>query len=239
MFSRILTALCGALALGVAVQASAATGPVYPPPGGVTFSTNGVSPRQSGRVATYQNFDLSATDELYFALTATGLAMDGAINEPGEAMTFNAALSNLANGIVVFSGATQVNSFGSDLTVYNLLTLSFADLATNNPLALILDPTIATNPLLSVAGGFTMSGGFTSSWTAVGGYSASQTFFDAVQGKSQAFPQLVTDFGGGFYFTEVSAVPEPGTWGMMLLGFGVIGFAVRRSRKQVLLRQIA
>lgn len=29
----------------------------------------------------------------------------------------------------------------------------------------------------------------------------------------------------------VQAVPEPKTWGMMLLGFGAIGFAMRRSRK--------
>ena len=27
-------------------------------------------------------------------------------------------------------------------------------------------------------------------------------------------------------------VPEPGTWAMMLLGFGGIGFAMRRGRKQ-------
>ena len=28
------------------------------------------------------------------------------------------------------------------------------------------------------------------------------------------------------------AVPEPATWAMMLLGFGGIGFAMRRGRKQ-------
>ena len=31
---------------------------------------------------------------------------------------------------------------------------------------------------------------------------------------------------------DISAVPEPGTWAFMLLGFGVMGFSVRRSRKQ-------
>ncbi len=30
---------------------------------------------------------------------------------------------------------------------------------------------------------------------------------------------------------ELSAVPEPGTWAMMLLGFGAIGFSIRRSRR--------
>jgi hypothetical protein len=30
---------------------------------------------------------------------------------------------------------------------------------------------------------------------------------------------------------EIAAVPEPATWGMMLVGFGGIGFAMRRARK--------
>jgi hypothetical protein len=34
-------------------------------------------------------------------------------------------------------------------------------------------------------------------------------------------------------------MPEPGTWALMLLGFGVTGMAIRRSRKTSLLTQIA
>lgn len=37
-------------------------------------------------------------------------------------------------------------------------------------------------------------------------------------------------FGGGFFRIN-SAVPEPGTWAMMLLGFGGIGLAMRRKRR--------
>jgi hypothetical protein len=44
-------------------------------------------------------------------------------------------------------------------------------------------------------------------------------------------------FGGNVAFTA-AAVPEPATWGMMLLGFGAVGFAMRR-RKQPALAQIA
>jgi hypothetical protein len=32
--------------------------------------------------------------------------------------------------------------------------------------------------------------------------------------------------------TPVRGVPEPATWAMMLLGFGGIGMAMRRGRKQ-------
>jgi hypothetical protein len=40
--------------------------------------------------------------------------------------------------------------------------------------------------------------------------------------------QVRIDLAGQFN----SGVPEPGTWAMMLLGFGGIGFAMRRGRKQ-------
>jgi hypothetical protein len=36
---------------------------------------------------------------------------------------------------------------------------------------------------------------------------------------------------GRFLFNVRSAVPEPGTWAMMLLGFGVVGAAMRRRRE--------
>ena len=38
---------------------------------------------------------------------------------------------------------------------------------------------------------------------------------------------------------NVSAVPEPAAWVMMLLGFGAIGMAARRSRRKVALAQLA
>jgi len=38
--------------------------------------------------------------------------------------------------------------------------------------------------------------------------------------------------------SPVGAVPEPATWAMMLLGFGAVGFAMRR-RQRPALAQIA
>jgi hypothetical protein len=40
-------------------------------------------------------------------------------------------------------------------------------------------------------------------------------------------------FGGNVSF-QAAAVPEPATWGLMLLGFGAIGFQLRRRRRSVL-----
>jgi hypothetical protein len=70
-------------------------------------------------------------------------------------------------------------------------------------------------------------------------------------GGESAFYQI--DFGTGstlslnlpsssnaYLFTPNSGVPEPATWGMMLLGFAGIGFAMRRrSRSSGALMQIA
>lgn len=44
--------------------------------------------------------------------------------------------------------------------------------------------------------------------------------------SNQALARNLVQFVG----SEVGAVPEPGTWAMMLLGFGAIGFSMRRRR---------
>lgn len=43
-------------------------------------------------------------------------------------------------------------------------------------------------------------------------------------------------FSGTLVFANVPAVPEPATWGMMLLGFGAIGASLRRRRRPHLLQ---
>lgn len=53
-------------------------------------------------------------------------------------------------------------------------------------------------------------------------------------------PDTVTPFAGGFYITQgggkisfqpVAAVPEPGTYALLLAGLGAIGFVARRQRR--------
>ena len=40
--------------------------------------------------------------------------------------------------------------------------------------------------------------------------------------------------GGSITISQAAAVPEPATWAMMLIGFGAVGFAMRRRQKPVL-----
>lgn len=53
------------------------------------------------------------------------------------------------------------------------------------------------------------------------------TFSLAIQGTPGA---QNGSLGGTVAFQSMAAVPEPGTWAMMLLGFGAIGASMRRRR---------
>lgn len=50
-------------------------------------------------------------------------------------------------------------------------------------------------------------------------------------------PQTLSVFGQ--IGSGAGAVPEPATWALMLMGFGAIGFALRRSRRNQAIAQIA
>ncbi len=57
-------------------------------------------------------------------------------------------------------------------------------------------------------------------------------------GAALAFPTLSPGGFGGQSIAQVnlsfvSAVPEPATWTMMLIGFGAVGMVIRRRRKML------
>lgn len=56
---------------------------------------------------------------------------------------------------------------------------------------------------------------------------------------SELFPNNVGWSHITWFDTGGTAVPEPGTWGMMLMGFGAAGFAMRRRRRSDGLAQVA
>lgn len=45
-------------------------------------------------------------------------------------------------------------------------------------------------------------------------------------------------YGGQGVFLPASAVPEPGTWALMLAGFGSVGYSLRGRRKRALLQAV-
>ena len=39
------------------------------------------------------------------------------------------------------------------------------------------------------------------------------------------------DDDGNFSFTAPGAIPEPDTWAMLIMGFGLVGLSMRRGKK--------
>lgn len=75
--------------------------------------------------------------------------------------------------------------------------------------------------------------GFQSSLSAINSSGTFGFFFTAAPGS---FQEYSTQTGSAFDTITISAVdgavPEPSTWAMMLVGFGAIGFAMRRKPRQ-------
>ena len=58
---------------------------------------------------------------------------------------------------------------------------------------------------------------------------ATNYYMIQVMGTSSASTSNTADVGSSFRFSPVaSAVPEPAAWALMILGFGVVGYAMRR-----------
>lgn len=76
------------------------------------------------------------------------------------------------------------------------------------------------------SGGGTSSGGITSS----GGGSTSSGGITSSGGTSTSGGTTTSSSGGD---TPVTPVPEPGTWALMILGFGLVGSAMRRQPRAV------
>ena len=87
------------------------------------------------------------------------------------------------------------------------------------------------SPVLSnVSEGFTGWSSDTLDFTATG-TSEVLSFLAEGTGGSGEPPFALLD---GVSLTQVTAIPEPATWAMMLVGFGVLGTAIRSRRKQAL-----
>ena len=168
--------------------------------------------------------------------TITGYTGSNGLQISGSALPFGPfTLTNLGDTFttsVLTIGTTEtfVNIFAGDLTP-RPVSVDFA----------FLNPLDATGALVTGStSGFIVP--FTSCGVAAGGcgavdWSNTPTIFNFGSGGS--FSVLLHDatFGtpgsarvsGTFTYLSAS-VPEPGTWAMMLLGFGAVGFALRRRR---------
>lgn len=100
------------------------------------------------------------------------------------------------------------------------------------------------NSVLTAGGDNMALYGLNSGYGLIGSACVASSQFACVQstGSYQNVTSLIASMNGGngLYnggqlqiLTTAAAVPEPATWGMMILGFGMLGAAMRRRRTQV------
>ena len=156
--------------------------------------------------------------------TPPGVTVDGMITLDGSS---NVDLLGSAYTNSVF-GATTTTLFGIDAFTDALVrsTNPNGGIYTNVGL---LGLTLGSTDLL----GFDISG-----FSGAGFFSVNTNFYGIDLGTGRA--SLIGGLGAqGITGITIAAVPEPGTWAMMLLGFGGMGVALRRRRRPAMRLQTA
>ena len=149
----------------------------------------------------------------------------------------NQSSNTLTSSSTVFNVDNPLNqlAFGTNATVASTVT-SFFDFkesfastafftATNASGSVTLEQLLSDGTFSTVAAQSIGSGPFLGLQT---GLLAANTVYRFTY--TSTFPSGGNTNGNGIF----TAVPEPATWGLMLIGFGGMGVAMRRSRKRII-----
>ncbi len=101
-----LTALFLGLALDAAKLEAAPIGPVYPPPGGVTFSGSGTAGQTGGRTNFYTNMNPVSYDELYWTFYSIANPYHSSQGSSTGNMTFSDY--NASTGIATWNSTANI-----------------------------------------------------------------------------------------------------------------------------------
>lgn len=218
------------LTIAAAFAVAAPIGPVYPPPGGVTFSNNGAAPGSiSGRTNFYSGLNPSAYDELFWGVVS--------IDNPrysSQAPTGQMTFSSFTGGIAYWNSTANIvypTMFGSvNAPTRFLLQFEPYTGAHTGAGGAFYTPTTkgaesipgnSADPVLDITG-TEFSAWFQyqiwtgASWTPLLPYFDSQNTFGG---------QVVTSNSFGFWYTEV---PEPSSLPLMAAGIGLIALGRHR-----------
>ncbi len=191
------------------------TGPVYPPPGGVTLTPSGDIGQAGGLTWSYSGFTQSGWTHMVWGSSAppdlafdapNGIdpcsSCDAGVDEPGETLTFDSADSNLAGGQLEWTGSAKINVLGSDETLPTRLLMSVTDgtdpVGLMSPSALGLDPQIGGLVLVDANPSYSVNLVFEAFRS--GTWTPAKTLFDSLSTDSGAMVQ--DDFSGGFWYVD-------------------------------------
>jgi PEP-CTERM motif-containing protein len=210
---------------------------------------------------TFGNQTVSQGEEVLLNSGATGTTVTGSTNQTHTSVTFTSGPTTTCPSCVVqtlsepSNGQARIET--SDGSVLQSLTINLTN--TTDPLFGIgyiefnLSETANLGNAINViiTGIDQMGTSFSTPTTLVG---SGSNFFSALASGGEVIRSISFDAGGTTGFTDIRQIritpavggevttplPEPGTWAMMLLGFGAAGVSLRRSRRRnALLTQIA
>ncbi|WP_136442000.1 VPLPA-CTERM sorting domain-containing protein [Pacificoceanicola onchidii] len=218
-----------ALTIGSAAQAATLAG--YPAPGGTSFSGSdnpfsSSGPNTGTATWTYSGFDPSEWDQLWWGFEDLELAMDGAIDELGEAMS----LASMSGATIVYEGMTSIDA--GDVFTRAVATIVSGGSNWIDPTTVgILSPNIFAVSEVDGTVPFVVTFAVTASGTydaGGAGYVPWFNYFDPNTGPSEDGNSR-TSFYRNFYYTTAE-VPLPA--GLPLLLAGLAGLVVVRRRKR-------
>ena len=209
MMKKSLLAVGGALALGVvAGSAQAAT----------TVSFNPGNGNLPADVRVFEDFDtlpagtVIGTNAKTFSTASSSSAARPAFGSTGN---YGAVLGTPTVGsyAVNFAATTAFSFVLGSLDTYNTLTLNYAD---------------GTSQAYN--GGQIINGLSFPSGNQISGQSNGVVTYRVTAGP-RITGAVFSSTSNSFEFDNLAvAVPEPATWGMMILGFGLVGGVLRRRR---------
>lgn len=183
-----------------------------------TFASNNA---QNGNIFDIQVSGNSITlNSVLLNLSGTGAANLEFYYRPGTAVGFQ----NSSAGWTLFSSNQGVSSSGTNIG--SLVDIANLTLQANSRYGIYFTRT--DSGLLNYTNG-----------TAVGNVAATNSDFTVYEGFGQQYP-FAASFSprivnATFNYSVNSAVPEPATWAMMLMGIGFIGGAMRVSKRRKLI----
>ena len=178
--------------------------------------------------ATFTPAGLNSTYGLYFSFTATGKQTVG---NPAVVPTFG-TFSSLSYTLFGYNGTGTFGFSGNTPTV-----------TTTGAQTVLASGTLVSGSVSSVPTGdgstFTPSANARVNWTVIDNpffvspipfYSLAETAFTNTSSQVEPFAGGFRIRQGGGSVNFISAIPEPGTYGLLLSGLAAVGFIARRRR---------